>query len=35
MERDQKANSHPISLDVKDPAEISEIFDSISYNKVS
>jgi puromycin-sensitive aminopeptidase len=26
-------NSHPIGVDVKDPAEISEIFDAISYSK--
>ena len=26
-------NSHPIGVDVKNPAEISEIFDAISYSK--
>jgi aminopeptidase N len=30
---DAHTHSHPIQVDVKDPAEISEIFDTISYNK--
>ena len=35
LEADSHGNSHPISVVVKDPNEISAIFDSISYNKVS
>ena len=31
---DQLANSHPIYVPVNHPAEINEIFDSISYSKV-
>ncbi len=31
---DSLSNSHPISVPVDDPAEINEIFDAISYNKV-
>ena len=34
MELDQLSNSHPVSVPVHDPAQISEIFDSISYDKV-
>ena len=30
---DGLANSHPIEADVKDPAEIRELFDAISYSK--
>ena len=30
---DSVASSHPISLDVNDPDEISEIFDGITYGK--
>lgn len=32
---DGLANSHPIKVPVNHPDEINEIFDSISYNKVS
>ena len=32
---DSLQNSHPISVPVHDPAEINEIFDSISYDKVT
>lgn len=32
---DGLANSHPIRVPVNHPDEINEIFDSISYNKVS
>ena len=32
---DGLANSHPIKVPVYHPDEINEIFDSISYNKVS
>ena len=35
MELDQLSNSHPVSVPVHDPAQINEIFDSISYDKVS
>ena len=31
---DAHVNSHPISVEVKDPAQINEIFDTISYDKV-
>ena len=31
---DQLANSHPIMAEVKDPAQINSLFDSISYDKV-
>ena len=31
---DQSKFSHPISVEVKDPKEINNIFDSISYEKV-
>ena len=34
MTMDQLANSHPIKADVKDPAQINSLFDSISYYKV-
>ncbi|XP_071489970.1 endoplasmic reticulum aminopeptidase 1-like [Diadema antillarum] len=33
MGEDQLANSHPISVPVNNPDEISEIFDAISYSK--
>ena len=33
MTLDALESSHPISVDVKDPSEIFEIFDSISYQK--
>jgi len=33
MELDSLKTSHPIDVDVKDPGEISEIFDAISYEK--
>ncbi|XP_071788649.1 endoplasmic reticulum aminopeptidase 1-like [Asterias amurensis] len=32
---DSHGNSHPISVDVKDPSEINAIFDGISYDKGS
>ena len=32
--RDSLASSHPISVPVHNPAEINEIFDTISYKKV-
>jgi len=32
---DQLNNSHPIMAEVKDPAQINSLFDSISYDKVS
>ena len=32
---DSLKNSHPVSQDVQAPSEIDELFDSISYNKVS
>lgn len=32
---DSHANSHPISVPVHNPAQINEIFDTISYDKVS
>ena len=35
MTEDQLTNSHPIMAEVKDPAEINSLFDSISYDKVS
>ena len=31
---DALATSHPISVDVHDPMEIEDIFDTISYSKV-
>lgn len=34
MGLDQLSNSHPIMAEVRDPAEISSLFDSISYDKV-
>ena len=33
--KDSLSNSHPVPVPVNDPNEISEIFDAISYNKVS
>ena len=35
MHLDQLANSHPISVVVENPSEISGLFDDISYHKVS
>ena len=35
MRLDALANSHPISVPVDDPDQINEIFDTISYDKVS
>ena len=35
MSADQLTNSHPIMAEVKDPAQINSLFDSISYDKVS
>ncbi len=35
MAEDQLTNSHPIMAEVKDPAQINSLFDSISYDKVS
>lgn len=35
MNLDQMSNSHPISVPVHNPDEISSLFDSISYDKVS
>lgn len=32
---DGLATSHPVQVDVNHPNEINEIFDSISYNKVT
>jgi aminopeptidase N len=34
MHLDQLANSHPISVVVQNPDEISSLFDDISYHKV-
>ena len=34
LHSDSLSSSHPISVDVNDPAEINEIFDQISYAKV-
>lgn len=31
---DQSSYSHPISVEVKDPKQIDNIFDAISYEKV-
>lgn len=33
MSEDQLSNSHPIMAEVKDPAQINALFDSISYDK--
>ncbi|OWF44858.1 endoplasmic reticulum aminopeptidase 2-like [Mizuhopecten yessoensis] len=33
MSRDCVQSSHPITVDVKDPAQIDELFDAISYSK--
>lgn len=33
--KDSLSNSHPVSIPVKDPSEINEIFDAISYSKVT
>ncbi|XP_066912412.1 glutamyl aminopeptidase-like isoform X1 [Clytia hemisphaerica] len=33
MVLDSHLNSHPISVEVKDPSQINEIFDTISYDK--
>ena len=35
MYADSRSNSHAISVSVHDPAQISEIFDHISYGKVT
>ncbi|XP_078360605.1 endoplasmic reticulum aminopeptidase 1-like [Oculina patagonica] len=35
MAEDQLTNSHPIMAEVKDPAQINSLFDSISYDKGS
>ena len=35
LHEDSLINSHPILVPVDDPAEINEIFDAISYSKVS
>lgn len=35
MALDQLSNSHPIMAEVKDPAQINSLFDTISYDKVS
>ena len=34
MQLDSRATSHPVYLPVGDPAEISGLFDSITYSKV-
>ena len=34
LQLDSLSNSHPVSVEVKDPGEINELFDTISYNKV-
>lgn len=34
LNEDQSSYSHPISVDVKDPEEIDNLFDAISYRKV-
>ena len=34
MSLDQLTNSHPIMAQVRDPAQINSLFDSISYDKV-
>ena len=34
MDFDSLTSSHPVYVPVKDPKEISEIFDKISYDKV-
>ena len=34
LSADSIANTHPISVPVKNPSQITEIFDSISYDKV-
>jgi len=34
LSADSMANTHPISVPVKNPSQITEIFDSISYDKV-
>ena len=33
QQRDSTASSHPISVEVNKPSEISSIFDDISYGK--
>lgn len=35
MALDQLSNSHPIMAEVKDPAQINSLFDTISYDKVN
>ncbi len=34
LQLDSLSNSHPVSVEVKDPGEINVLFDTISYNKV-
>lgn len=34
LSEDQSSYSHPISVDVKDPKDIDNIFDAVSYEKV-
>lgn len=34
LSSDSIANTHPISVPVNNPSQITEIFDSISYDKV-
>jgi aminopeptidase N len=33
--QDSLESSHPISVEVNDPAEINALFDAITYNKVT
>lgn len=35
MEVDSLSSSHPISTDVENPTQIQEMFDDVSYDKVS
>ena len=35
LQLDSLSNSHPVSVTVEDPGEIGELFDTISYNKVT
>jgi aminopeptidase N len=34
MIEDSLATSHPVFLEIKDPAEISGLFDRVTYSKV-